>query len=157
MSGEASGFTLEAVGPVVGGRGEVEDDDWGGVRAQIVLADAFDASALDGIEGFSHLEVVFLMHRVDPAKVERRARRPRNLGHLPPIGIFAQRPKARPNRLGVSRCALVGREGRALWVEGLDAVDGTPVLDIKPWFSAFGPRGAVREPGWVGEIVGRYF
>lgn len=150
-------FTLDAIAYVESARGEIGDDDWGGVRSRIVLVDAFEASALDGIEGFSHLEVVFLMHRVDPGKVERRARRPRNLAHVPPVGIFAQRPKARPNRLGLSRCTLVGREGRALWVEGLDAIDGTPVLDIKPWFAAFGPRGEVREPGWVGEIVARYY
>ena len=71
--------------------------------------------------------------------------------------IIAQRGKARPNRLGVSRCRLVRVEGTRLVVEGLDAIDGTPVLDVKPWIDAFGPQGAVRQPAWATELMRDYY
>jgi tRNA (adenine37-N6)-methyltransferase len=70
---------------------------------------------------------------------------------------LAQRGKDRPNRLGVSRCQLYGVEGRVLRVRGLDAVDGTPVLDIKPWMAEFGPRGETRQPAWASELMRSYW
>jgi tRNA (Thr-GGU) A37 N-methylase len=73
------------------------------------------------------------------------------------VGIFAQRGRNRPNRLGVSVCELVGAEGRRIRVRGLDAIDGTPVLDVKPYLSGFAPRGEVREPAWARAIMERYW
>ena len=73
------------------------------------------------------------------------------------VGILAQRAKSRPNRIGVTLCELVSVDGLALRVRGLDAIDGTPVLDVKPYFSAFGPRGRVREPTWVHELMRDYW
>ena len=72
-------------------------------------------------------------------------------------GIFAQRGKNRPNRLGVCVCRVVGVDGLAVEVEGLDAIDGTPVLDIKPVLKGFLPRGEVREPAWATEIMKDYW
>ena len=116
---------LEPVGRVVGGRDEVRDDAWGPVRAVIELdAARFAPEAVAGLDAFSHLEVVFLFDRVDPAAVETGARHPRGNRAWPRVGIFAQRAKDRPNRLGVSRCRLLAVDGRRLAVEGLDAVDG---------------------------------
>ena len=73
------------------------------------------------------------------------------------MGIFAQRAKARPNRIGVTTCALVGVDGLELRVRGLDAVDGTPVLDVKPHVVEFGPRGPVRQPAWMTELMAGYW
>ena len=73
------------------------------------------------------------------------------------IGIFAQRGKGRPNRIGISTCRLLGVDGTRVRVSGLDAIDGTPVLDIKPYMREFGPRGEVRQPHWADEIMGGYF
>jgi len=73
------------------------------------------------------------------------------------VGIFAQRGKNRPNRLGVSVCEITGVAGRNLHVRGLDAIDGTPVLDIKPVLSGFLPRGELREPAWAREIMKDYW
>ncbi len=67
------------------------------------------------------------------------------------------RAKARPNRIGVSRCRLLGVDGLSLRVEGLDAIDGTPVLDVKPWVAEFGPRGEVRQPAWSSELMRDYY
>ena len=85
------------------------------------------------------------------------ARHPRGNTDWPKIGIFAQRGKNRPNRLGLTICRVVGVDGAALIVEGLDAVDGTPVVDIKPVMAEFAPRGAVRQPGWVAELMSDYW
>ena len=85
------------------------------------------------------------------------ARRPRNNPDWPRLGIFAQRGKNRPNRLGSTVVRILGREGRTLRVAELDAVDGTPVLDIKPVMREFLPRGDVRQPSWVAELMRDYW
>jgi tRNA (Thr-GGU) A37 N-methylase len=85
------------------------------------------------------------------------ARHPRGRTDWPKVGIFAQRAKARPNRIGVTTCELVDVDGLDLRVRGLDAIDGTPVLDVKPYMQAFGPRGEVREPEWVAELMANYW
>src|SRR6185503_2580298 len=109
--------------------------------ASIELSETFEPTALDGLEAFSHAEIVYHFDRVEPAAIERGARHPRGNARWPRVGIFAQRAKDRPNRLGVTVVAIAGREGRTLRVRGLDAVDGTPVLDIKPVMAEFLPRG----------------
>ncbi|MBY8881208.1 SAM-dependent methyltransferase [Actinacidiphila acidipaludis] len=149
---------LRPVARVVGGRADVVDDDWGPVLAVIRLdGERFAPEALFGLEEFSHLEVVFHFDRVTPEKVESGARHPRGNTDWPLVGIFAQRGKNRPNRLGVSRCRLVKVDGLDLHVAGLDAVDGTPVLDIKPYMAEFGPIGEVRQPAWSTEIMRAYY
>jgi tRNA (Thr-GGU) A37 N-methylase len=151
-------FRLRPIGHVRGGRGAATDDDWGASRARIELdADRFTPDALAGLGDFSHIEVVFLFHGVDEAKVETAARRPRGRADWPLVGIFAQRGRARPNRLGVTVCQVVGVYGLNVEVQGLDAIDGTPVLDIKPVLRGFLPRGIVREPDWAQEIMRAYW
>lgn len=146
------------VGVVAGGRPDVRDDDWDAERAIIRLdAERFGPEAVAGLDAFSHLEVVFVFDRVDPAGVATGARRPRGNPDWPQVGIFAQRAKDRPNRLGVSRCVLERVDGLDLHVAGLDAVDGTPVLDVKPYMSEFGPRGPVHQPAWSRELMAGYW
>ena len=149
-------FTMTPVGFVRGGRAVVEDDAWGSVTARIEL-DGFDADALLALEGFSHVEVLFVFDRVDPDAVCRGARHPRGRADWPLVGIFAQRAKDRPNRIGSTVCELVRVEGAAIEVRGLDAVDGTPVLDLKPFLPGFAPRGAIRQPAWAQELMHGYW
>ena len=75
----------------------------------------------------------------------------------PKVGIFAQRGKARPNRLGATIVEIEKRDGRILHVRGLDAVDGTPVIDIKPVLAEFLPRSPVRQPAWSRELMRDYW
>ena len=149
---------MEAIGQVRGGRAEPIDDDWGRSHAVIELdRTRFGPDALAGLDAFSHAEVIFLFDRVQPDTVEQGARHPRGRDDWPLTGIFAQRGKKRPNRLGVTMCRVVAVNGTRLHVEGLDAIDGTPVTDIKPAMREFLPRGEVRQPGWVAELMAAYW
>jgi len=151
-------IVMEPIGTVVGGRTEPTDDYWGGTKALIRIDDTkFPAEALAGFDTFSHLEVVFFFHLTDLDGLELGTRRPRNNPDWPPVGNLAHRNMRKINRIGVSRCRLLKVDGFDLHIEDLDAVDGTPVLEIKPWFSEFGPRGEIRQPAWVTEMLGAYF
>ena len=149
--------TLSPVGWVRSPRSVIDDDHWGGVQAVISLDSTYPADALAGLAGFTHLEVIYHFHLVPPEKIETGARHPRNNPAWPQVGIFAQRGKNRPNRLGLSRCELTAIDGTDLHVRGLDAVDGTPVLDIKPYMKEFGPRGEVGQPAWTSELMREYY
>ena len=150
-------ISISPVAYVRGGRAAAEDDNWGAEQARIVLVDALPAEALMGLETFSHAEIIFQFHLVPDSKIERGARHPRGNTDWPKIGIFAQRGKNRPNRLGVTVCRILSVSGRELHVEGLDAVDGTPVLDIKPVLREFLPRGHVRQPDWASALMAHYW
>lgn len=149
---------LKPIGAVRGGRREATDDDWDAVEAVIALdAAQFKPDATASLGDFSHVEVVFHFNRVPDAEVNTGARHPRGRMDWPLVGIFAQRGKGRPNRIGVTACRLLSVDGLSLRVKGLDAIDGTPVLDIKPVMTGFLPRGAVREPAWARELMAGYW
>jgi len=150
-------ITVRPVAVVQGGRVETIDDDWGGVEAVIVLDDRFPDDALAGLADFSHVEVIFVFDQVDEATVTVGARHPRGRTDWPLVGIFAQRGKNRPNRIGLTVCEVVSVVGREVRVRGLDAVDGTPVLDLKPYLREFAPRGDSRQPAWVSELMAEYW
>ena len=149
---------MRPIGYVRGGRGAADDDDWGASTARIELdPEVFGPEALAGLDAFSHAEIIFLFDRVGEDAIMYDARHPRGNMAWPKVGIFAQRGKNRPNRIGVSICRVLGVDGLTLAVQGLDAIDGTPVLDIKPVMSGFLPRGEVREPDWAREIMAHYW
>jgi tRNA-Thr(GGU) m(6)t(6)A37 methyltransferase TsaA len=138
-------------------RREVEDDYWGSVVSEIVMEPAFGEESIVGLESFSHAEVIFVFHGVSDDKVVVGARHPRNNPSWPKVGIFAQRGKNRPNRLGLATVRIVAREGAVLRVRDLDAIDGTPVVDIKPVLREFFPKGEVTEPAWASELMKDYW
>ena len=138
-------------------RPHAEDDFWGGEESCITLSDQFEPEALLGLSDFSHIEIIFLFHEVDPAKIVCGARHPRNNSDWPKVGIFAQRGKNRPNRIGSTICRLIRVHGNQLFVAELDAINGTPVIDIKPVMSEFLPRQTVRQPKWSHEIMKEYW
>ena len=150
-------ITLTPIGYVRSPRDDMSDDNWGAIEAKIELAPDFGPEVFDGLEEFSHVEVVFFFDRVPEDRIERSARHPRGNTNWPKVGIFAQRGKNRPNRLGVSVARLVRREGRQLIVQGLDAINGTPVLDIKPVMREFLPIGEIRQPAWTRALMARYW
>lgn len=157
MEPDATERGIEPIGFVGGGRSDRRDDGWDREFATITLTDRFGAESLTGLEAFSHVEVVFRFHGLSDDEVTTDARHPRGNTEWPRVGIFAQRGSKRPNRLGVTVCRLVGVEGCKVRVQGLDAIEGTPVLDIKPVMQAFLPRGPIVEPSWVGELMTGYW
>lgn len=156
MTGPST-IALEPLGVVVGGRTAAIDDDWGAVESIVRLdRNRFEHDAVAGLEAFSHLCVVFHFHLVPEADVVTGARHPRGNPNWPRVGMFAQRAKMRPNRLGVSNCALRAIDGLDLLVQGLDAVAGTPILDIKPFMREFEPVES-RQPAWASELMDGYY
>lgn len=153
-----TGYTIVPIGIVQGGRSAPDDDDWGRSHAWIRLdSERFAPEALAGLDSFSHIEILFLFDRVDEASIETGARHPRGRADWPRVGIFAQRAKDRPNRIGVTACRILRVDGLTIEVAGLDAIDGTPVIDLKPVMSGFLPRGTVREPDWARAIMTDYW
>ena len=150
-------FSVQPLAWVRNARTEPLDDDWDEIVSQIELADGIPVDCLAGLEAFSHVEIVFLFDRVGDDEIVWTARHPRNNPAWPLVGMLAQRGKNRPNRLGVTVAELVSITGRVLTVRGLDAVDGTPVLDIKPVMREFLPRGEVRQPAWSSELMRDYW
>jgi tRNA (adenine37-N6)-methyltransferase len=151
-------ITVYPIGAVVGGRTRPQDDDWGDETCAIRLDRArFTPDSTMGLEEFSHIEVVFVFNQVQLSEIESGARHPRGNTAWPTVGIFAQRAKARPNRIGLTTCELLAVEGLTLTVRGLDAVDGTPVLDVKPYMVEFAPRVPTRQPPWATELMAGYW
>ena len=149
---------LQPIGLVRSSRAVPADDNWDVELAYIELdTSRFTTEALLGLRDFSHAEIVFYMDQVDARHIEYGARHPRNRADWPKVGIFAQRAKNRPNQIGTTICKILKVEGTILHVDGLDAVEGTPVLDIKPWVSGFGPRGSIFQPDWSSELMLGYW
>lgn len=147
---------IAAIGVVRGGRREVHEDGWGAEVSRIELDPVvFDPSATLGLGDYSHVEVVFRFHLA--TRVCTGTQHPRGNPDWPVSGILAQRAPNRPNHLGVSVCALAAVDGLTLTVHGLDALDGSPVYDVKPYLPEFGPRGDVRTPAWSRDLMSRYF
>lgn len=150
-------MVIEPIGFVKNSRKAVEDDYWGAVVSEIVINETPGAEAILGLEDFSHAEVIFVFHLVDEKKIVTGARHPRNNPDYPKVGIFAQRGKNRPNRLGLTTVKILKREGNVLSVTGLDAIDGTPIIDIKPILKEFLPQEEIRQPQWATEIMQNYW
>jgi tRNA-Thr(GGU) m(6)t(6)A37 methyltransferase TsaA len=149
--------TLTPIGVVRSPRTEPTDDFWGSVISTIEL-EGFSPETLLGLTDFSHIEVVYLFHKVKPDNIVLTAGHPRENPDWPRVGIFSQRKKNRPNRLGVSVCRLIKVDGVKITVQALDAIDGTPVLDIKPYVREFAPaRETVRQAEWQTELMKDYF
>lgn len=142
---------------VRGGRTEPIDDHWGDVIADIVLDVRFSSDVLRGLAEFSHLDVVYVLDQVHESTITVDARHPRGRTDWPRVGIFAQRAKGRPNRIGVTTGEIVTVHERSVTVRGLDAIDGTPVLDLKPYMTEFAPRTPVRQPAWSSELMQGYW
>ena len=149
-------ITLRSIGTVSSPVAERTDRDWGAVRSRIILDPEF-AGGLLGLESFSHAIVVTYLHQARYESEKHLRRRPRNLESMPLVGILAQRAKNRPNPIGVTAVEVFVVSHDYLEVRGLDAIDGTPVLDIKPYYPHFDRIGAPRVPEWVDRLMDGYF
>ena len=152
-------IVLQQLGEIRAPRTEVIDDFWGNTISTIELdGSLFTSEAVQGLSDFSHLLVVYYLDKVADEKVLWSAGHPRGNRDWPKVGIFAQRKKDRPNKIGVSICELLEVNGLTLKVKALDAIDRTPVLDIKPHVKEFNPKSdKVRQPAWMTELMKNYY
>ncbi len=118
--------------------------------SQIVLNDKL-VNALDGIIGFSHVFVIFWMSQIPDDKRMILKVHPRGRMDMPLLGVFATRTNLRPNPIGLTLVELLKVEDRTLTVRGLDAFDGTPILDIKP-FDSWDIAEKARVPEWWNKL-----
>ncbi|RYF86823.1 MAG: tRNA (N6-threonylcarbamoyladenosine(37)-N6)-methyltransferase TrmO [Chitinophagaceae bacterium] len=132
------------------------DDYWEEVISEITLADGIPTEAFDNISAFSHLEIIYYFNQL---KVDEMvySGHPRGNKLYPNMGIFAQRKKDRPNAIGLCTVELLEHNGRSIKVKFLDAIDDTPVLDIKPVFREFGAKGQSKQPEWVADLMKNYW
>jgi tRNA (adenine37-N6)-methyltransferase len=156
VSPEAGRFALRPIGFVRSPVIDPIDDGWGAVESKIVLEPDY-RPGLRGLGDFSHVLVVALLHGASFDLARHLVRRPRGLAEMPEIGIFAQRAKDRPNPLGITVVSLVAVESDGIAVRGLDAIDGTPILDLKPYFPEFDSARDAVVPSWVGRLMRGYF
>jgi tRNA-Thr(GGU) m(6)t(6)A37 methyltransferase TsaA len=149
-------FVVRPIGFVHSPATEKVDENWGAVESTIVLEPEYRAG-LRGLEEFSHVLVTAFLHgsRFEPAR--HLVRRPRGQADMPELGIFAQRAKDRPNPLGVIVVLLLAVTPEGIRVRGLDAIDGTPILDLKPYFPQFDSAPGARVPEWVARLMRGYF
>ncbi len=150
MVNELPDISLKAIGII---RNEVKQRqkagfNWRGIVSEIMV-DGSLIEALDNLEEFSHIIVLYWMHRVPvsgqlPTKVHPMGRQ-----ELPIVGLFATRSPNRPNPVGKATVRLLQRQGNVLKVQGLDAIDGTPVIDIKPYIPGYDSATNAKVPPWI--------
>lgn len=147
---------LQSIATVKNSRTEPIDDNWATIIADIELADHIPTEAFDNISDFSHLEIIYYFDKVKESDIVF-AGRPRGNPNYPLMGIFGQRKKDRPNPIGLTTVELLAHNGRTIKVKYLDAIDGTPILDIKPVFREFQPKTQIRQPNWVADLMKNYW
>ena len=150
-------IAIPPIGFVRNERENLKDDYWGGIISQIALNPEIPEDSLEGIDSYSHLEIIFYFHKVKRSDIILGKEHPRENINWPQAGIFAQRKKSRPNLIGTSIVKLIKREGRKIYVRNLDAINGTPVIDIKPVFREFLPQEEVLQPDWSKELMKNYW
>ena len=132
------------------------DDYWQEIISEIELAENIPSDAFENISNFSHLEIIYYFDKVGEKEIVYSGR-PRGNPDYPVSGIFAQRKKDRPNRIGLCTVELIEHKDRILLVKYFDAIDGTPVLDIKPVFKEYQLKGQIKQPNWVEDLMKNYW
>jgi tRNA-Thr(GGU) m(6)t(6)A37 methyltransferase TsaA len=153
---DAPELQVRPIGIVRSSAKDPVDHGWGRVESLIEIRPEL-RPGLRGLDDFSHVLVVAWLDKADFDPARHLVRRPRGQADMPELGIFAQRAKDRPNPLGISVVELVRVEPTGVRVRGLDAIDGTPILDLKPYFPDFDSARRARVPEWVARLMQGYF
>lgn len=133
-----------------------KDTSWGSDVSIIELNEEY-VGGLDGLQDFSHVIIIYYLDKAKYEKEKHLKRRAQNREDMPLVGIFSQRGKDRPNQIGMTAVSVVSVDEKTLVVRGLDAVDGTPVLDIKPYYPMYDLKDGTIVPEWVEELMKEYF
>ncbi len=149
-------MNIETIGTVKSTVMTPVDENWGNVISEIHLRTDL-AKGLQGLEKYSHAIIIFLMHQTTFNLASDLIRRPRGRSDMPQIGIFAQRARHRPNPIGITAVEIIQVYENVLKVKGLDAIDGTLVLDIKPYVPMFDLVEDAEIPHWIKKLMKGYF
>ena len=141
---------LKAIGFVSNGIKEPIRHGWREVVSEITVNSEL-TQALDGLEEFSHLIILYWMHQLDPERKLSLKVHPMGNTDLPLTGRLATRSPSRPNPVGQATVELLERRTNVLKVKGLDAIDGTPVIDIKPYIPGYDSADNARAVKWMSQ------
>jgi tRNA-Thr(GGU) m(6)t(6)A37 methyltransferase TsaA len=150
------GIVIKPIGVVRSPVREGIDQNWGNTISEVHLEAEFK-DGLKGLQAFSHVIVVLYLHKSSFDAEQHLVRRPQGRSDMPMVGIFAQRAKHRPNPLGITVARILEVKENVLFVQGLDAIDETPVIDLKPYYPVYDLRGDARVPDWVDVLMKDYF
>jgi tRNA (adenine37-N6)-methyltransferase len=147
---------LTPIGFVKSSITERTDRSWGQTTSRILLQPDY-IGALSGLKNFSHAIIITYLHEAKYEKEKHLQRRPRGLESMPKVGIFSQRAKDRPNPIGVTTVKILDVGESYIEVKGLDAINNTPVLDIKPYYPQYDQIHSPKVPEWVNRLMEDYF
>jgi len=147
MASELPSMTLKAIGIVRSELKQPARQDCKEIVSDIVI-DSSLTEALDNLDDFSHIIVLYWMHRATNRQVQTKVR-PMARQEIPLLGLFSTRSPNRPNSVGKATVRLLRRQDNILRVEGLDAIDGTPVIDIKPYIPGYDSVTNAKVPLWI--------
>ena len=150
-------YSVRPIAYIRNERSEALDDNWDDVLSTVELASDVPSESLQGLADFSHVEIVFFADWAEDVPPSPWHRHPRGRTEWPDVGVFAQRNKDRPNRILLTTVAIDTLSARSFTARGLDGIDGTPVLDIKPVFRWSVPTGELRVATWSEELGQHYF
>ena len=141
-------INITPIGLVRNGIRKPKGEDWQTVTSEIIINEHLK-EALNRIEEFSHLIVIYWMHKLAPSQRSVMKVHPKGNQKLPLVGVFASRSPGRPNPVGITTVKLLERRENVLSVLGLDAIHGTPVLDIKPFIPGNDSPNEFKTPSWI--------
>jgi tRNA-Thr(GGU) m(6)t(6)A37 methyltransferase TsaA len=147
---------VEQIGVVNNSVDQKKDNLWGEDISEIILEDSY-RGGLDGLSDFSHAIIIYYLDKAHFSIEKHLQRRPQNREDMPFVGIFSQRGKDRPNQIGTTSVQIVSVSNNILTVKGLDAINGTPVLDIKPYYPMYDCKENATVPEWVMQLMEHYF
>ncbi len=127
---------------------ETRFGNWKDEISEIIFNKEYE-EALDGIEDYSHINVVFWMDQVKTCKIKHR---PQGNMEVPVVGIFACRCPVRPNPIGITTVELLGKENNVIKVKGLDVINNTPIIDIKPYTPQYDEVKNAKTPEWINKL-----
>ena len=148
-------INMEPIGFVSNDVQGKKDVSWGEDVSTIRLNEEY-IGGLQGLNDFSHVTIIYYLDQAVYNREKHLKRHPQNREDMPLVGIFSQRGKDRPNRIGMTSVQIIGVFEDRLTVKGLDAIDGTPILDIKPYYPVYDRKDAT-VPEWVDRLMEHYF
>ena len=144
-------IVIRPIGKVHNSIHVLKREGWESVNSEIIIKKRYQ-QALDGIEDYSHLLVLFWLARVPASRRQMMKVHPKSRNDLPLVGVFATRTQYRPNPIGLTLVRLLSRENNILRVRGLDAIDGTAILDVKPISPVHEFPKRIRVPRWYRQL-----